>query len=211
MKETMKISKPDGSKRPVKENIFRMGQIANAQLTPLFPYSGPGDIVPCCAVMKSYGQDYGHFHHFNTVDEVAVVFGTNAQVFRTGEVHVGAREHGVQGPPKEYPGAYVLFCITQRQLDDGERQYEALSFMCEKCGNELHRHEFEDDQPYLVPILPTVRGSAEAALGYKTGLCNKCGHDNPLFPESQWGWSNQVKRTEVVSDAMQECKQEAAR
>lgn len=205
MNKHSNIDLPSGSKRPLKANIFQEGQSINAQLTPLFSYFEAGSIVPCCAVMRSDGVDYGRFHHTNSVDEVAIVFGSNAQVFRTGEVHVGAREHGVQGPPKEYPQAYVLFCVTQRQID--EEQSETMSFCCENCGEELFRHEFGEDQPDVFPVLPTIRGSYDIASRYEGAVCKHCGHDNPPFPEERWGWSAQVRNTQIVSQAYLDCKE----
>jgi hypothetical protein len=83
-------------KEPMKVNAFEMARRGNRQLLPLFPYTGPGDIVPCCAALKSDGRggSIGHFVHTNDVDEVAVLLGGDG-ARRTGDVFVVSRSHGV--------------------------------------------------------------------------------------------------------------------
>ena len=43
-------------KVPMKVNAFDFIRGANTQLLPLFPYPGPGAIVPCCAAFESDGS-----------------------------------------------------------------------------------------------------------------------------------------------------------
>lgn len=207
------ISPPDGSKRPLKENIFRHASLSNAQLNPLFPYTSPGSIVPCSAAFRSDGKDYGSFHHTNSVDEVSIVWASNVPQFRCGRVFVGAREHQVQGPPAEFPPAYILFNITQRQAESGE-QAETVAFFCESCHAELHSFSYDASEEHVVngslPIQPTTNGTLIAALGFEGGNCPSCGHDNKVFPHERWGWGECVRRSEICGKALADLKDELA-
>src|SRR5207237_952168 len=71
-----RIPSPRGDKEILKVNIYDRMQSGNTQLLPLFPYFGEGAVVPCGAILRGEpGADWGHFFHWNTVDEVVVVYG----------------------------------------------------------------------------------------------------------------------------------------
>ncbi len=205
---TNKIPKPNGDKAPLKRNIFWHLRDSLAALTPMFPYLGPGDIVPTGAVFRSDGMDHGVFHHENVCDELALVWGSNSTRMRTGHVHVGAKEHNVAGPSAENPDEYLAFCITQRQKDEGD-QREALAYHCTECHNKLFELVFMaseiGEKAKLVPMLPTICGSAEWSSeirgGEESRTCSKCGHVNEPFPNELWGWAEYVRRTEIVETA----------
>lgn len=200
---------PKPGKPPLKVNLFQVVQGSNVQLLPLFPYEGPGDIVPCAVGRRTLaGEDQGSFWHENTVDEVMVCFGGNGRV-RTGEVRVGPREHGVGGaaPPSE---TFTVNCVTQRQLETG-RQTEAMTFSCEQCSRPVFRHEF-DAQPkagadaHGVHPLPTTQGSYTATMLWNESeerrTCSACGHLNKPFPIHFWGWDQYMRKTGVAQDAL---------
>lgn len=190
---------------PMKVNALKLVQGANSQLLPLFPYLGPGAIVPCSAAFESDGGSthIGYFLHENTVDEVAMAIASNGRV-RTGDVFVGSRVHGVGGDSEE--PFYSVMVITQRQLEDGE-QREALSFQCEKCNTVLHRHEFDEAAggDGALAGLPTTFGSEAAALGWNASeevrTCKECGHVSSPFPLHIWGWSNYTRNSRIVRKA----------
>ena len=192
-------------KIPMKVNVFKFAQGLNSQLLPLFPYMGPGAIVPCCAAFESDGNStpIGYFLHENTVDEVALTIASDGKV-RTGDVFVGPRLHGVGGNSDE--PFYSLMVITQRQLDEG-CQSEAIVFQCENCNAELHRFDFDDQigGEGALAGLPTILGSEAAALGYNESdrTCSQCGHVSAPFPLYVWGWSNYARNTRVVRKARQ--------
>lgn len=202
---TSTLGSTEQQKVPMKVNALKLVQGLNSQLLPLFPYMGPGSIVPCCAAFESDGSGtpIGYFLHENTVDEVAVTVASNGQV-RTGDVHVGPKLHGVGGMGKD--PFYALMVITQRQLEEGE-QTEAVGFQCEKCATMLHRHEFDEAAggDGALAGLPTIFGSEAAALGYNASeevrTCSQCGHVNPPFPLYIWGWSNYSRNTRIVREA----------
>jgi hypothetical protein len=200
-----------GSKEPLKSNIFRAMSQSNTELLPLFPYEGPGDIVPCGSAKRG-GENHGYFLHLNTVDEVVLVWGARGGRGRTGFVRVGPRTHGVTGPNAEDPNEFALVCITQRQMETGS-QTEAVMFQCEKCSAEVYRYDF-DAQPrewgahaggQFYPAPATILGSATAAMNYNasegTRRCKACGHMNTPFPLAVWGWERFVARNSISEDA----------
>lgn len=194
-----------GAKVPLKVNAFELVRGSNSQLLPLFPYTGPGAIVPCSAAFESDGSGthIGYFLHENTVDEVAVTMGSNGRV-RTGDVAVGSRLHGVGGDSSE--PFFAVMVITQRQLEDGAQE-EAISFQCEQCNAILHHHPFSESAGGEGEFagLPTIMGSEAAALGFNASeevrTCKECGHVSQPFPLYIWGWSNYVRNTRVVTKA----------
>lgn len=192
-------------KVPMKTNVFKLVQGLNSQLLPVFPYMGPGSIVPCAAAFESDGSGtpIGYFLHENTVDEVALTVASNGKM-RTGDVFVGPKMHGVGGTSEE--PFFSMMVITQRQLEEG-KQAEALSFPCEKCNAVVHRHDFDETVGGEGPLagLPTILGSEKAALGYNAGdrTCKACGHVSAPFPLHIWGWSNYARNTRVVRRAEQ--------
>lgn len=190
-------------KVPMKANVFKFVQGLNSQLLPLFPYMGPGSIVPCCAAFESDGSGtpIGYFLHENTVDEVALTIASDGKV-RTGDVFVGPKLHGVGGDSDE--PFFSLMVITQRQLDQGA-QSEAIVFQCQKCNAELHRLDYDEGigGEGALAGLPTILGSEAAALGYNESdrTCSQCGHVSSPFPLYIWGWSNYARNTRVVQKA----------
>jgi len=197
---------PHGQKDPMKVNVFEMARRGNTQLLPLFPYLGPGDIVPCCAAFMSdgsSGQHRGYFVHTNCVDEVAVVVGGEGRG-KTGDVFVGPRIHGVGGDSTT--PFYTVNVITQRQLEQGD-QLEAHTFQCEKCNAEVFRYAWGDGDYAALrsPVLPTVCGSFEACEAWNASAerrrCPKCAHENPPFPAQLWGWGQHLRATQITEQA----------
>lgn len=194
-------------KAPLHINAFEMARRANCTLIPLFPYTGPGDIVPCTAVLYSDGKprSVGYFVHTNSVDEVALTLGGDGRL-RTGDVHVGPRSHGVGGDTTA--PFYAVMVITQRQLDEGD-QPEALAFNCEKCSAEIFRYEFgkEGYAETCEPVLPSINGSLEAAEALNNSEANRhcqaCGHDNPPFPLPFWGWAQHVHASKITKRGLE--------
>src|SRR4029450_1363566 len=146
-----RIPPPSGPREPLKVNVFDMMTGAACQLLPLFPYPDAGATVPCGAVFTGEPDDaeFGHFFHYNTVEEVAVTFGANEAMLQTGQVFVTQQLHGVNSFPRHAPvphqrhgansflrhpadpEAFILMTITQHQAEDGD-QSEAMLFRCQK-------------------------------------------------------------------------------
>jgi hypothetical protein len=199
---------PKPGKHPLKTNVYFQARHSNTQLAPLFPYEGPGDIVPCCSSFRSFpgGPRIGFFQHANTVDEVFVSFGSTGES-RSGDVFVGAKKHAVGGwgTTEEF---YGVLAVTQRQLEEGT-QPEAIIIACEKCGAEMVNHEFgisgAEHERGAFPPLQTIRGSAHAASLFNASeqsrTCPSCGHLNEPFPTYIWGWDRYMFNTGIVEQS----------
>jgi hypothetical protein len=207
---------PKHSVVPMKVSAFQSAGQANSQLMPLFPYLHPGAIVPCTAALETdgSGKGIGYFVHANTVDEVAVTIGGDGP-FRTGDVFVGPKEHGVgRSPPQAF---FALAVITQRQLDEGE-QPESVTFQCEDCATELYRLSFGGDDAAPsgpVSVLPTTIFSGKAASNFnaddKLRTCSKCGKENPRFPLPIWGWDRYAKNMRIAQRAWEALREKTER
>ena len=209
---------PAADKEPMKVNVYEFGRNLVSTLTPMFPYVDEGSMVPTCALF--YGEpdgDYGYFSHENTVDEVAVIFGSGETTGRGrgGLARVSARSHGVGNllTDPDSPDSFSFVTVTQRQ-SVGVPQHEAVSFSCEECSAEVFRREYDATPPKrgeqraaMGPIghLDTLLGSSEAARAYnadeKNRTCGACGHVNKPFPLRRWGWDRYIDQTRVMREA----------
>lgn len=219
-----RIAPPDGSREPMRTNLFDAMTGANAQLLPLFPYFGEGAIVPAGAVIRGgEGVTYGQFFHTNTVDEVVISFGSHGSVTDTGFVFVGAYTHGVNSFLKNErdPENFNVVTITQRQRV-GQEQSEAVTIRCEKCKEIVAEVTYDATPPpanhHADPdgerIFSTIIYSAEAAEQYNASeasrTCKKCGTVNPPFPLDRWGWTEYRLRGRTVADARRALEQAAS-
>lgn len=217
-----RIPPPSPTREPLKNNVFDLMTGAVCQLLPLFPYHDAGAIVPCGAIMTGDPDDseFGHFFHYNTVEEVAVTFGANEAMLQTGQVFVTQQLHGVNSFLRDSanPAAFILMTITQHQSEEGD-QAEAILFRCRKCNEQLYRHDYNatpkgvdgydptqwggsfDDE---VSMFATIWGSDKAAVDYgdeSVRTCAKCGHVNAEHPHQKWGWHRYVDQVRAASSA----------
>jgi hypothetical protein len=205
------IPRPDPEREPLKVNVYRFVQNCTTALAPLFPYLDEGAIVPCSATFYGGpGRNYGRFQHFNTVDEVVVMWGaTGGQRRAVGLVHVGPKLHLVA--PMEHaedPENTGVLVITQRQAI-GKPQREEYRFICEKCDRRLFIQEVDatpakrGTKPAAgtAPFL-TIAETYEAALRFNADeaarKCKHCGHQNPPFPVEEWAWGVHVSQSEIA-------------
>ena len=209
---------PAADKQPLKCNVYEYARNLVSSLTPMFPYVDDGAMVPTIALFYGEpGGDYGYFEHENTVDEVAIVFGSGATTGRgkAGLVRASARSHGVGNllSDPDSPDSFSLVSVTQRQ-STGVAQTEAVAFTCAECSAEVYREEFDSTPPKrgtqrreIGPVghLHTIYGSAQAALNYnaddKNRTCAKCGNVNAPFPLHRWGWHRYREMTDIVREA----------
>ncbi|MFD4603040.1 hypothetical protein ACFWPQ_34070 [Streptomyces sp. NPDC058464] len=220
LRETRQIPAPDPDREPLKANVFEAMAKAASQLTPLFPYDHAGSIVPCGAVLIG-GPDntYGHFFHWNAVNEVAITYGSNQAMLATGQIMATQHLHGVNSflRDEKNPEAYAVMVITQHQSEEGD-QTEALIARCTNCKEELVRYDY-DATPFPLPGYDTARhGEADAPIRqFPTTLgsiefvhrrnseegrtCSSCGHVNDPFPADIWGWARTVTQTHAVTRA----------
>jgi len=209
------IPPPREDRPPLKANVFEAARSATSTLAPMFPYLHAGAIVPTVALFWGQpGGDYGHFEHFNTIDEIVIVFGADGAVgrARTGLVRVNAKTHMVGKflPDPNNRDQFSLITITQRQ-SEAEPQREAVWFKCEKCQADMMRLEFDwrpvtnraqEDALGVFPPLETVMRSSEAAERYNANrTCPKCGHENSAFPLHRWGWDRYAAQSVAIRKA----------
>ena len=220
LEDTRRIPPPDPDREPLKVNVYERMSKAAAQLTPLFPYDSAGTIVPAGAVLTG-GPDmvYGHFFHWNTVNEVAVTYGASKAMLAPGQIFVTQQLHGVNSflRDEKDPEAFAVIVITQHQSASGD-QLEKLIARCVKCKAELVRIEYDatphglpgyDAKRYggdddVVRQFATLRGSDDfvAVRNSDEGrTCAECGHVNDRFPAERWGWGRTVHQTQAVNAA----------
>ena len=220
LEDTRRIPPPDPDREPLKVNVYERMSKAAAQLTPLFPYDSAGTIVPAGAVLTG-GPDmeYGHFFHWNTVNEVAITYGASKAMLAPGQIFVTQQLHGVNSflRDEKDPEAFAVIVITQHQSASGD-QLEKLIARCVKCKAELVRIEYDatphglpgyDAKRYggdddVVRQFATLRGSDDfvAVRNSDEGrTCAECGHVNDRFPAERWGWGRTVHQTQAVNAA----------
>ena len=220
IEDTRRIPPPDPDREPLKVNVYERMAKAASQLMPLFPYDSAGAIVPAGAVMVG-GPDmeYGHFFHWNTVNEVVVTYGANKSMMAPGQIFVTQQLHGVNSflRDEKDPEAFAVIVITQHQASSGD-QAEKIIARCAQCRAELVKTEYDatphglpgydakrygtDDDP--VRQFATLRGSADfiAERNSDEGrTCAECGHVNDIFPAARWGWERNVQQTQTVNAA----------
>jgi hypothetical protein len=229
-----RIPLPTGHREPMKVNVYNFMTGATCQLLPLFPYDDAGAMVPCGAVFTGDPEDseFGHFFHYNTVQEVAVTFGANNAMLQSGQIFVTQQLHGVNSFLRDTadPEAFIMMTITQHQSEDGD-QDEAILFRCQKCHEELLRHEYNATPKGVdgydpsqwggsmtdeVPMFTTIWGTNKAAVDYNdesVRTCPKCGHLNAPHPHHKAGWQrylNQVRAAESAKRALRSAARSAA-
>lgn len=215
-----RLGAPDPAVEPLRVNAYEMMRTANAELTPFFPYLGPGAIVPAGAIMRG-GEEYGRFFHRNTQDEVLLSLGGINNSLQAGMMLITGKMHEVSASltlaePAD-PESCSVAVITQRQASDGD-QNETLLFRCMECNERLFDFSYDashgagrsaeayggrDDDAY--PMFPTMWGSAAAADEFNKSeenrTCKSCGHVNPELPIEHWGWREWVLQHRVVNEA----------
>jgi hypothetical protein len=206
------IPRPEPGRPPLKANVYWFVQTATTTLAPLFPYFDEGSIVPCVASFRGApGKRYGRFQHFNTVDEVVVVFGGTGRLAQgAGLVRVGPKLHMVTGPLEdpEDPAAMAISVITQRQ-SIGKRQREEVRFVCEKCDRRLFVMEFDgtpgkrgtakgEGPTAFVTILESYEAARRFNDDEANRKCRHCGHENPPFPIESWAWQVYPSQAEIA-------------
>ncbi len=213
---------PAKDREPLRTNVYELMRGTTTQLLPLFPYLGPGAMLPAGALFRGRPDaNYGRFFHRNSEEEVNVCFGAQQALGAAGVMFIGGKMHEVQAPLLDTndPNAFMVAVITQRQQDEGRAQKESVIFRCSECNKKLHQVDYsaelpDPDRPDLVTggrvddeyeMFPTMWGSILATDSFnsdeKARTCTECGHVNAPFPEEAWGWQNYVDRHEVVNSA----------
>ncbi len=207
------IPPPPADKEPLRTNVYRFIQTSVTALAPLFPYFDEGSIVPCSATFRGApGRRFGRFQHFNTVDEVVIMFGAQGGRGVPGLVAIGPKLHLVGGMLEnpEDPNLLGIAVITQRQ-SIGEAQREEYRFICDQCDRRLFVHKVDatppkrgkqigsvGSHPPFLTIVETYEAARRFNEDEQARKCVHCGHMNPRFPIESWGWDAYVHQAEIA-------------
>ncbi len=207
------IPPPRADRPPLQVNLLNHMQQANTTLAPLFPYMHPGAIVPTGALfIGEANKDYGQLYHHNCVDEIIIAFVAKGGTLQTGQLYNGGRVHGVNSFLKDQtaPGTFVVFTVTQRQLEAGE-QPEAVTLLCTNCRKQIFRGDFDGASPPDARELDHAFATPSLLPGLlhefnedpERRRCADCDHVNDPFPVHTWGWDLYATQSNTMAAAKQ--------
>lgn len=199
-------------KEPRKVNVFEQMTAHQGMLEqlPLFPWFGPGDIVPTAALSLTLPETPRlHFYHYNDVPEVILCLAAEGGLIATGQLYLQQGTHGVTtfirqptGPEGKH---YQISLIIVRMKPEGP-QNEGFILRCFKCNDVVYRLDrdvWEGPPHRYYPELANVRFYADAADDYNAAprACAKCGAAQPRFPVELTGWRRYAQYAELANRA----------
>lgn len=205
-------------KRPLKVNVFEdvLAHQGMLEQKPLFPYFGPGDIVPTSALSISLPEfPHAHFYHYNDIPEVILTLAGSGALLATGQLYLQQGTHGVttflrkpQGPEAE---TYQISLIIIRMKTEGP-QNEGFVMRCGKCNEVVFRMDrdvWQAPEHQYYPELPNVRFYADAvdAFNGEPRVCAKCGATQARFPQELMGWRRYAQYVDLANRARAELEQ----
>jgi hypothetical protein len=199
-------------KVPRKVNVFEsmVGHQGMLEQIPLFPYVGPGDIVPTAALsLSSPSLPRLHFYHYNDVPEVVIAMAGQNAMLVAGQIYLQQGTHGVNtflrkaDAPEAY--AWQISLIIIRMKQEGP-QNEAFILRCDKCNEVVFRTDrdvFEGRAQAWYPELANVRFYADAADLFNSveRACPACNAVQPRFPTELVGWRRYAQYVELANRA----------
>ena len=200
------------TKRPLKVNVFAhmMGHQGMLEQLPLFPYLGPGDIVPTGALSLTLPDTPRiHFYHSNDVPEVIVCMASEGGLIATGQLYLQQGTHGVTTFIRQPSGSegkqYQISLIIFRLLPEGP-QHEGFILRCPKCNEITFRMDRDvwPGPPHAhYPELLNIRFYADAVDAYNSEArtCAACQTAQPRFPSELMGWRRYVQYVELANRA----------
>lgn len=203
------------SKRPLKVNVFEnmMAHQGMLEQVPIFPYFGPGDIVPTAALSLSLpDMPRVHFYHYNDIPEVILVMAGSGALLSTGQLYLQQGTHGVttflRKPVAPEAQGYLIALIVIRMKDHGP-QNEGFVMRCVQCNEVVFRMDRDvwkaPERPHY-PELANVRFYADAvdAFNAQERACETCGAKQPRFPQELAGWRRYAQYVELANRARTE-------
>ena len=207
-------------KRPLKVNVFEdmLAHQGMLQQKPLFPYLGPGDIVPTSALSCSLpDMPRAHFYHYNDITEVILTVAGSGALLATGQLYLQQGTHGVTTFLKKPAGpegeSYQISLIIIRMKGEGP-QNEGFILRCGKCNEVVFRMDRDvwkaPDHPHY-PELPNVRFYADAVdvFNAEPRVCAKCGATQARFPQELMGWRRYAQYVDLANRARAEIESTA--
>lgn len=199
-------------KRPLKTNVFEnmIAQQGMLEQVPLFPYFGPGDIVPTAALSLSLpGMPRAHFYHYNDLPEVILAMAGDGALLSTGQLFLQQGTHGVttflRKPDAPEAQSYQLSLIIIR-MKPSAPQNEAFLLRCSKCNEMVFRMDrdvWKGREHQYYPELANVRFYADAvdAFNAEPRSCSACGAAQERFPAELMGWRRYAQYVELANRA----------
>ncbi len=199
-------------KRPLKVNVFAhmMGHQGMLEQIPLFPYLGPGDIVPTAALSLSLPETPRvHFYHYNDLPEVILCMASDGGLIATGQLYLQQGTHGVTtfirqptGPEAKH---YQISLIIIRMKSDAP-QNEGFILRCPECNAiafRVDRDVWQAPPHAHYPELANIRFYADAVDAYNAEqrTCPSCATPQPRFPSELMGWRRYVQYVELANRA----------
>jgi len=199
-------------KQPCKVNVFAhmLGHQGMLEQMPLFPYFGPGDIVPTAALSLTLPDTPRvHFYHYNDIPEVILCMASEGGLISTGQLYLQQGTHGVttfiRQPAGDEGKHYQISLIIIRMKPDGP-QNEGFVLRCPRCNEIVFRTDRDVWQGPVhdhYPELANVRFYADAVDAYNAEprSCGACGAAQPRFPAELMGWRRYVQYVELANRA----------
>ena len=200
------------TKRAMKVNVFEgmLGHQGMLEQLPLFPYFGPGDIVPTAALSLSLpDMPRAHFYHYNDITEVILTMAGDGALLATGQLYLQQGTHGVttflKAPVGPEAKSYQISLIIIRMKQQGP-QNEGFLLRCPKCNElvfRMDRDVWQAPGHAHYPELPNIRFYADAADAYNAEprSCPKCGLSQPRFPVELVGWRRYAQYADLANRA----------
>ena len=199
-------------KQPCKVNVFAhmLGHQGMLEQMPLFPYFGPGDIVPAAALSLTLPDTPRvHFYHYNDIPEVILCMASEGGLIATGQLYLQQGTHGVTTFIRQPAGAegthYQISLIVIRMKPEGP-QNEGFVLRCPRCNEVVFRTDrdvWQGPAHDHYPELANVRFYADAVDAYNAEprSCGACGAAQPRFPAELMGWRRYVQYVELANRA----------
>jgi hypothetical protein len=209
-------ARPD--KPPRKVNVFEglLSHQGQLEQIPLFPYFGPGDIVPTAALSMSLpDMPRVHFYHYNDLPEVIISMAGESSALAPGQIYLQQGTHGVttflRTPRAKEAQGYQISLIIIRMKQEGP-QNEAFILRCVKCNEVVFRMDrdvFAGPAHRFYPELPSIRFYADAADAFNAEerTCPACGAAQPRFPLEMMGWRRYAQYAELANRARAQLEQ----
>ena len=197
-------------KQPRKVNVFAhaMSHQGMLQQIPLFPYLGPGDIVPTAALsLTMRDTPRVHFYHYNDRPEVILCMASEGGMTATGQLYLQQGTHGVTTFLRQPTGAegkhYQIALIIIRMMAEGP-QNEGFLLRCAKCNAivfTMDRDVWHTPPHAYYPELTNIRFYADAvdAFNAEPRTCGTCGTEQARFPAELMGWRRYVQYVELAN------------
>lgn len=206
------LPRPTPGKPPSKVNVFEhlISHQGMLEQVPLFPFFGPGDIVPTSALSISLpNMPRVHFYHYNDIPEVILTMAGEGALLAPGQLYLQQGTHGVTTFLRNAKSAeattYQVSLIIIRMKREGP-QNEAFILRCGHCNEivfRMDRDVWRGPAHRYYPELANVRFYADAVdvFNAEERACSKCGTAQERFPQELMGWRRYAQFVDLANRA----------